>query len=287
MTKPKQLPGSNDATIHRPLPLVSPMVRGKDVAVLQHNVNQRFEHLKIELAIKPDGQLGPRSFNAIHDCALAMGAIAKDADRIEEHVINQHVQQLIRGRKPTAAESANFKKRADYRKQLRKANAMAAGERAIKLSAGLVGVHEIPDGSNWGGKVEQMIKFTGYNEAVYWCGCAACWIVVKIGKANVPVRIRMGFAGYIEQDAHNNANGFRGFDPHAGRAGDVASLWGNEHVVTLREDVSPGDTMIKTREGNTSASTSSGSQFNGGQVADHERSISDIDGDVVARPAWA
>jgi hypothetical protein len=158
----------------------------------------------------------------------------------------------------------------------------------------LVGIHEVPSGSNLGPVITGMEQFTGYpvpihttegDKGVYWCGCCACWIVVHLGGANIPNRMRMGFAPYITADALAHTNGFTAISVHAAAAGDVGSLWDGEHVVTVREPVKPGDTMVKTIEGNTSSSD--GSQSNGGEVALKERPISDFDHGIVARPAWS
>ena len=128
-----------------------------------------------------------------------------------------------------------------------------------------------------------MIKFTGYSEPVFWCGCCACWIVVKIGGAKIPTRIRLGYAGYILADALAGANGLNAVPASKCRAGDIGTLWGAEHIVTVRGPARNG--MVPTREGNTSAS--GGSQFNGGEVAEKERSINDFDRGIVARPDWS
>jgi len=127
-----------------------------------------------------------------------------------------------------------------------------------------------------------MITFTGYSGPVYWCGCCACWIVVHIGGAKIPNHQRLGYAPYITADALAHANGLRAVPVEKCQAGDLGSLWGGEHVVTVRGPARNG--MVPTREGNTSAAD--GSQSNGGEVADKERPISDFDHGIVARPDW-
>ena len=115
-------------------------------------------------------------------------------------------------------------------------------------------------------------------------GCCACWIVVKLGGAQIPNRIRLGYAPAITADALAGSNGLTAISVHNAQPGDIGALWNGEHVVTVREAVKPGDTMVKTREGNTSATD--GSQSNGGVVADKERAIGDFDSGIVARPDW-
>jgi hypothetical protein len=174
------------------------------------------------------------------------------------------------------------KARALYRRKLRKRYAKAPGELAIERSADLIGVHEEPAGSNWGKVVGKMIRFTGYTGPVYWCGCCAAWIVIHLGGAKIPSRIRLGYAPYITADALGHTNGLRAVRVEKCQAGDLGSLWNGEHVVTVRGPARNG--MVPTREGNTSAAD--GSQSNGGEVADKERPIGDFDHGIVARPEW-
>lgn len=272
-------------TVHRSLHLTTPLMRGADVHALQGSINEQYGHLKIDRQISVDGKLGHQTFEAAEEIATCLGVIGSAETKLRRHAISEGTQKLIRGRERTDEEAAAGRRRRDYRERLRKRYAKSPGEEAIVKSAGLVGVHEEPPGSNWGGKVEEMIKFTGYSGPVYWCGCCACWIVVHLGGAKIPNRIRLGYAPYITADALAHTNGLRAVPIQQAQAGDLGSLWNGEHVVTIREDVKPGDTMVKTREGNTSAAD--GSQSNGGQVADRERPIADFDHGIAARPDWA
>lgn len=276
---------AHEKAVHRSLHLASPPMKGADVSALQSNINAQFEHLKIDREIEVDGKLGTQTFGAGRQVAVSLGVIGDAHDKLERHTISEGTQKLIRGRNRTDGEAEAGKARDEYRQQLRRRYAKSPGQEAIAKSAGLVGVHEIPDGSNWGGKVEEMIRFTGYSEPVYWCGCCACWIVVKIGGAKIPNRIRLGYAGYITADALAGANGLTAVPVEKCQAGDLGSLWGGEHIVTVRGPVRNG--MVPTREGNTSAPDDlAGSQNNGGGVFDKERPVSDFDHGIVARPDW-
>jgi hypothetical protein len=277
------IPPDKDKTVHRPLGLASPILRGADVGALQSNVNDRFKKLKVECEIAVDDELGPQTLAAAERVALCMGVLGDGQDKLKRNTVSEGTQKLIRGgRSRSKEEVAAGKKREKYRQELRKKFSKSAGERAIEKSAGLVGLHEEPPGSNWGGKVEEMIKFTGYGEPVFWCGCCAAWIVIKLGGAKIPTKIRLGYAGYILADALADANGLTAVPASSCRAGDIGTLWGAEHIVTVRGPARNG--MVPTREGNTSAA--SGSQANGGEVADKERPLSDFDRGVVARPTW-
>lgn len=271
--------------VHRSLSLHSPPLHGADVEALQNAINKQYKHLKIDREIETDGKLGGETYGAAREVALALGACGVEQDKLDRQTLVESVQKLIRGRELTHQEKAVVKPRENYRKQLRKRYAKAPGEEAVSKAMKLVGVHEEPAGSNWGGKVEEFIKFTGYNGPVFWCGCFAAWVAIKLGGAQIPSRIRLGYAPYITADALAHQNGLKAVSVRKARPGDLGSLWGGEHVVTVREPVKPGDTMVKTIEGNTSASD--GSQSNGGEVALKERSISDFDHGIVARPDWS
>jgi len=271
--------------VHRPLSLHSPQLKGADVSALQSSINKQFEHLKIDREVEVDGELGKATFKAAWEVAKAMGAVGSTLRKFRRGTISEGAQKLIRGRKRTVAEVVAGKARTGYREKLRKRYAKTAGAVAIEKAMAYVGDHEEPSGSNWGGHVSEFIRFCGYTGPVYWCGCFACWVVVHLGGAKIPNRIRMGYAPYITADALAGVNGFTAVKVANGRKGDVGCLWGGEHVVTLRDDVKPGDTMAKTIEGNTSASD--GSQSNGGEVALKERPLSEFDAGIFARPNWA
>jgi hypothetical protein len=269
--------------VHRPLSLATPHLKGADVKALQGSVNGQFEHLKIDRRIKVDGELGAQTFTAAKQVARCLGVVGSSYRKLKRGHLSESAQKLIRGRKLSKGEAVAAKVRAPYRRKLRKRYAKAPGERAIERSADLVGVHEEPPGSNWGRMVGKMIRFTGYSGPVYWCGCCAAWIVIKLGGARIPSPIRLGYAPYITADALAGANGLTAVPVDHARAGDLGCLWGGEHVVTVRG--APRNGMVPTREGNTSASD--GSQSNGGEVADKERPIGDFDRGIVARPNYA
>jgi hypothetical protein len=271
-------------TVHRSLHLASPPLKGADVSAFQSNVNKQYDRLKVDREIEVDGVLGRETFEAGRDVAYALGVCGEAWSKLKHHTISEGTQALVRGgRDRTEGESEAAHRREEFRKALRARFAKSPGEKAIERSKDLVGVHEEPAGSNWGVKVGEMIRYTGYTGPVYWCGCCAAWIVVKLGGANIPNRIRLGYAPYITADALAGANGLRAVPVEKCRAGDLGSLWGGEHVVTVRGPARNG--KVPTREGNTSASD--GSQSNGGEVADKERPIGDFDRGIVARPDWS
>lgn len=149
------------------------------------------------------------------------------------------------------------------------------------------GISEKPAGSNCGGDITRWEHFTGYTWAcaggsggVYWCGCIACFALVAIGKAKIPSKIRIGFNGYINDDAIHHRNGLRKIDPGHASLGCLATMR-YPHIVTILSRPDRNGRVI-TGEGNTSPD-SSGSQYNGGCVAIKSHHISEFT--VVAEVA--
>lgn len=275
------MPTGHKKEIHRPLSLGTPIERGADVEALQGQINERYEHFKIDRQIRKDGEFGAHTFDAAEEIALCLGALGDAQDKLKRHTVSEGTQALIRGRKRTADEEAAGRGREGYRKELRRRYSKGAGEEAVAAGRKLIGVKEQPEGSNWGGKVEDFIRFTGYSGPVFWCGCFACWVVVKLGGAKIPTRIRLGYAPYITADALAGINGLKAVRAEDARPGDIACLWGGQHIEVVAERPSGGS--VRCLGGNTSKG---GQESNGGEVAENTRSLSDFDRGIVARPNW-
>jgi hypothetical protein len=267
--------------VHRPLTLATPVEKGADVRALQSSVNKQFKHLKIDRAIGVDGQFGAQTFRAAKQAAVCLGATGAAVRKLKRGTLSEGTQQLIRGRELTTGELVVAKVRAPYRRKLRKRFAVSSGQKAVTAGRKLVGVHEVPAGSNWGAKVEKFIRFTGYSGPVFWCGCFACWVVVKLGGAKISTRIRLGYARYITADALAGANGLTAVPAAQARPGDLVCLWGGQHIEVIAEK--PRDGTAICLGGNTSTS---GKENNGGAVCLNRRSLSDFDSGIVARPNW-
>ena len=163
------------------------------------------------------------------------------------------------------------------RKRL-EAKRKSGADKAVKAAQKEIGQREQPVGSNWGGHVTDYITFTGYSSPVYWCGCFACWCVVKNGGANVPSRIRMGYGPYIISDAKAGLNGFKAVPFSQAQPGDVLVYWGGEHIGLVEK--APVGSLIQTIEGNTG----DGNAVNGDGV--YRRTRHDYDVTIVARPSY-
>jgi hypothetical protein len=238
--------------------------------------------MNIDRGVRKDGQFGSETFEAARQCAMALGITGDAQNKLVHGRLSEGAQKLIRGRELTQDEKDAAKRRTHYREDLRKRYRKDAGEAAVKNGRNLIGVHEEPAGSNWGNKVSDFILFTGYDGPVFWCGCFACWVVVKLGGAKIPNRIRMGYAPYITADAIGGNNGFHAVNIHDARPGDVVCLWGGQHVEVVAE--SPKGGTIRCLGGNTGTS---GKSNNGGEVCENTREISDIDSGIAARPNWS
>jgi hypothetical protein len=265
---------------HRGLGLTSPLTKGKDVEALQREVNKWFKDKGIDRRIKPYGQFGPATMSAVRQCAYGMGVSRRNRKLMKNGRISVETQRLVRGRKKTKRERVATRLRKGYRLKLRRQYDKAGGELALAEAKRLIGTTEQPDGSNWGGMVETMIKYTGYTFPVYWCGCFAAWCVCKAGGAKIGTRIRLGYDGFINADAQAHDNGLTAVGFSEARAGDIVT-YTFPHIGVV--DHVSGD-VLYTVEGNTS-SGSSGSQSNGGGVYARKRSRSEVV--CIARPDYS
>ncbi|HTU15629.1 MAG TPA: CHAP domain-containing protein [Solirubrobacterales bacterium] len=268
--------------VHRGLGLTTPLTRGKDVEVLQAELNEQFKHFEVDRRILVDGELGPATMSAARQIAYAMGVTGKNRRKLRNGRITQHTQKLIReGREKSALERMLTVRRKPYRKKLRKQFDRTGGEKALAEAKRRNGVVEIPANSNWGGWVQKFIEFTGYTFPVYWCGCFVAWCVVKFGLARIETVIRLGFNEYIVADALAHRNGLVAVGFSEARAGDI-TVYTYPHI-GLVDHLIDNDT-IATQEGNTSAQGSGGSDSNGGGVYPRTRSRGEVR--CIARPNY-
>jgi hypothetical protein len=204
-----------------------------------------------------------------------------------ERELDREIRQLLAEDDKVAEELGQRRERrhkvTEKLKKVRKAledAKQSGGGAAVKWALSQQGVTETPYGSNWGEPVQTWIKNCGYTYAVPWCGCFAREAVVGHGGADIPADHRLGYAGYISDDARNGANGMRAVPFDEAQPGDLLVFWGSAHIGVCVER--NGDTLT-TIEGNTS-SGSSGSQSNGGGVYQRTRYRGDVT--TVARPAY-
>lgn len=162
----------------------------------------------------------------------------------------------------------------------RKRKARKGGRGAVRWATSQEGITEKPDNSNWGHPVQDWIVRTGYSSPVPWCGCFAHEAVVEKGKAKIPYGIRLGYHGYIIDDARNGRNGLKAVAFSEAKPGDIVAF-SFGHIGVVRDK--PSGSSLPTIEGNTSP-TDAGSQYNGGCVAARVRPSSQVA--VIARPDY-
>lgn len=267
--------------VHRRLRLISPHMRGPDVRALQGRINAELGHRDLGWRkIATDGELGRQTIGAAFFTAFVIGLSRSRLKAVRAGRVTEEVQHLLRNPEDRS-------RRDRLRERLRRGrvaklrHAHNGPARVLEWMRSKVGTTESPPGSNWGPEIGEWIRFTGYSGPVYWCGCFACFAVVAIGKAKVPVPSRMGYGPYIVDDARNGANGFHAVPVEDAQAGDVFVYWGGEHIGVCAGPTRSG--VVHAVEGNTSSDAGS-SQSNGGGVFEKRRSVSDVT--VCARPEY-
>lgn len=170
------------------------------------------------------------------------------------------------------------------RKELHEARADQDGtEQLHKWLVDQLGTTENPAGSNWGHPVQDWTLWMGYGSGVPhppWCGIFAGFGACKIGGAEIPTPIRLGYSGYITEDARAHRNGLVAVPVEDARLGDIFA-YGTVHVGVCVGPTRNG--QVEAIEGNTSPGTE-GSQYNGGCVAHKSRPVTFVT--TCARPAY-
>lgn len=254
----------------RALALTSPEIRGQDVRALQHVLNERLAHYKSRNRIKENGIYDRETAHAVAGVAFAMGLHHYEGipavTRIIEH--------------PSLRNAAEMLEEHRRRKEAEEHNLIAAGieglERIPAIALHYVGVHENPDGSNWGhpypAKWEENF---GFSSGVPWCACFSCSIA---NLAGCHIHGGVAFCPNIEAFARSGVNGFEKWVSNHKDAGPgwfVLYNWNGgsepEHVGIVKEIHS--DHLIAV-EGNTSGSNPS----DGGMVAVEARPYSFVCG---------
>lgn len=151
-----------------------------------------------------------------------------------------------------------------------------SAELAVAWARAQIGVSESPAGSNWGPKIGEWIKASGYGYGVPWCQCFANAAAVQGGA----VGIRNGYTPYFLSGRYAG-EGYKPTSLTAAEPGDfVYFKWPGvsgdicDHVGVL---VSKTSSTVTCIEGNTS---NAGSQNNGGAVLLKTRARSIVAGAV-------
>lgn len=252
---------------HRDLYLTSPLIHGQDVRQLQVAVNKRFQP-----HIQADGQYGPKSEHAVAVVAWRLGCLHRDG-RVSVQNAILHPESRTKGQLERA------KHRAEIAKQ--QGQGLAA---IVKHAEKYVGVSENPPGSNMGNPNPAGWEAHWGISHAPWCGAFAGCMILEAGGH---VTNRVVYCPWIVLDAKAGANGFEKWSSTRGGVGPgwlILYDWDGDGVsdhVGIVRGFTP--TTVKTVEGNTS-SGNSGSQSNGGMVANRERPLALILG--YAKPRF-
>jgi hypothetical protein len=280
--KASNRPATNKA-VHRPLILVSPVLKGPDVRELQESLNGLASHYKFPWRqIREDGEFGKRTFRHARFVAWLIGL---DVEHAIPHfgVLNEQVQQLLRNPdKRSSSDRHREDERKPEREARRKKHAEGGPVLATKWMLDHVGVNEQPAESNHGPfPIDACQEHFGLS-GVPWCGCCAGYACVVIGKADCPTW--WPYAGSIRGDAESGHNNLEDVNPANADIDCVATFFtsetGNDHVAKIRGKSRDG--LLLTVEGNTSSATR---DADGGIIETKERPFSEAS--CVARlTAW-
>lgn len=253
------------------------------VLLLQRGYNERAAQRPGWDRLEEDGELGPRTFEAVLMASEALGALAATlATARRTKTVSVGLQRMVRW--PERRSKAQLK-----RALLRGKEPEAGPEAALAWARRWIGKTEDPPGSNragWG-LTEWQRALGSWLVGQPWCGIFAG---TALKNAGVRITSRVAAVSLILDDALNGRNGFDRVifrrrtgagSVGAGRPGDLVGLFGEStHVGTIEKRVPGG---YQTIEGNTS-SGSSGSQSNGGGCFRRTRPDSAVV--YIVRPKW-
>jgi hypothetical protein len=273
---------SQDPDVHRELIVQDPPQEGRDVANFQRAIKARLDLRGIDVPTPVHGKFTHATWVAAVEAGYFLGLLSSTylATDKRRGLSTEGAQTIIRSPDKRSGEQlARAKERQGqlgrgprYYEELASRIAQPAGRgpaAALAFAKRNLGVHETPPGSNWGGKVKDWIELTGYTSPVPWCGCFVNACLVAAGVPN-----GAGWIGYTPAIIVHAQRGIGGWSWHTdGKPGDLIlfDTPGGDpavHVGLALERLGPGH--WRDREGNTSSGRS-GSQDNGGVVAERER----------------
>ncbi len=175
---------------------------------------------------------------------------------------------------------AATRNRQKARRTLERIQANKGPDAAVRWALAQVGTVEQPNGSNWGPKISDWIKASGYSYGVPWCQCFVNAAAVKGGAR----QLKTGYTPYVLA----GKDGYRRIHPGEATRGDfVFFKWPGvsndscDHVGILTGP--PRNGLVQSVEGNTSPGNA-GSQNNGQGVYLRSRPTSVVAGYV--RPPY-
>jgi hypothetical protein len=292
---------SMQPAVHRPLAVVDPPMRGRDVANLQRATHRRLLARGLAGAV-PVPQHGAFTEATALACVEAQYFLGLRSDtylRRDEHghrVITEGAQRVIR--EPETRDRDQLVRARDrqaqldrgprfYRRLARELGLTGHGVAdALAFAAAQVGVKERPPGSNAGPHIDDWCRAAGYTSPVPWCGCFANACLMAGGLPS-----GAGFIGFTPAILARARAHTAGWSLHAtGVPGDLALYDDGPggdpvvHVEIVRAQLSA--TRYSTYGGNTSSGD--GSPNDGGMVArrDDRSTVGGFRIVAFARPPW-
>lgn len=266
--------------VHRPLGVVSPLLRGDDVEALQKALRRLLDAHRIGwLPLTVDGQMGPQTLHAARFLSWVIGLGAGHREPIrKEHRIPMATQRLLRDpTKRSRAERSREKRRQPHLKKIRTSQEFGAAN-AVAYARACIGITENPAGSNRGPDV--MVELQGRKvpagvsmfqrkfglDGVYWCLCFASFAAIEHGGAKISGNVAYSVA--IEGYARLHENGWIQVPAEEARPGDF-TIWKFDGPGNPSDH---GEMIVEAHGGPTedvggnTGSDSGGSQSNGGGV---------------------
>jgi hypothetical protein len=268
--------------------LLTPNMRGGAIGAFQKLLNQRFKRWDIAKVIDLDKEYGEETDRAARQVCHGLGL----SPRSYREGMTPGVRTKIRH--PDRRSKAELKlaeERKDWRAALRKrmASEAAGPKAAIAYGKKQVGVSESPPGSNRGPKIDAWNRAVGTPPGpnAFWCGA---FVNACLHAGGLPDQSFLAYCPSIEARARGGAGGWSWHSKLAdGTPGDLViytepSSGSVAAHVELVVTASPFDVI----GGNTSANPGSGSQSNGGCVAEHRRDPNNrmLKFKGYARPPW-
>jgi hypothetical protein len=265
---------STKSQVHRDLHLVSPVLRGPDVHVLQQQLNALCDHYEFDWHhILPDGEYGKRSAHQAAFCMELMGLEQELAKKARHSgYVSEHTQQILRNpEKRSADDRRREEERRPRFRELRKKHKEGL-EAAIQFMLSKKGTNEQPADSNHGpNPIDECQAYFGLS-GVPWCGCLVGYAIEKIGGVG-KTGTWWPHAAYIKGDAIAGRNGLIDINPAQIHRGCVVTFFNgdDDHVTLALGDVSGG--VFHTVEGNTSSAFR---DSDGGIVEEKVRSVNEV-----------
>lgn len=272
--------------------LLTPHIQSEDVRAFQALLNERFKDWKVDFNIAESGDYDIATRDAAKLVCHGLGlspASYRDGMTAAVRIRIRHPD------KRTPAELKRAAARRQWLAGLRKRMAGAGGgpAAAIEYARKHVGVHEVPPNSNRGKLIDQWNRdvHSPPGPKAFWCGAFVNACLHAGGFAHQPFLVS---CEQIENHARGGTDGYSWHPKLAdGKPGDLVlytepSSGARAAHVELLAKLLPAPNRLDVIGGNTSATPGSGSQSNGGCVAEHHRdpTLSSLKFKGYARPPW-